>query len=190
MTIEKKVTLPILAYYDEKLKAWTIDMIDAIGQADWNETNELASGYIKNKPEGVITVATLTMERESDDSDEIIVSVDGTELTRIWSSHESIDAKQSFIANSLVSYFDDESIPNPETYNGDTWNAVENPIIDMTEENGPYLVFVVNEADGEEHIHIKCLKDNLTNYVTQDDLDAAVEQLRTEISNGDELEII
>lgn len=190
-TIEKKVTLPILGYYDDKLKAWIMNQMDTIAQADWAETDPFQSGYIKNKPTDLVTASTLEFKRvddqgnENNNLDSVSVLVNGEVIGEFYSSHETVRGDVSFIAEELVSYFEGLNI-TPATYDGNEWTEEVYPVADMIADNGPYLVFITQNANGEQLHHIKSMKGALANYATHADL----EKLRAEIEKSNELEII
>ena len=170
--IEKKVTLPILGYYDEKIKDWVVNQIDNTAQADWAETDEFSSSYIKNKPENLVTGANLEFKRlneegnEDNTIDSISVVIDGNVVNKFFSSHDRIQANVSFIASEVKTLFEDAGI-TPDTYDGSTWTEEIMSIANMTAENGPYLVFITNNAeDAAIHAHVKSMKDALSNYAT------------------------
>lgn len=189
--IEKKVTLPILGYYDDKLKTWVMNQFDNLAQADWAETDPFQSGYIKNKPEDLLTASSLEFKRiddqgnENNNLDSISVLVDGKVIDSFYSSHETVRGDVSFFAEDLVSYFQDLTIA-PATYDGNVWNEEDYPISDMGPDNGPYLVLITQNAAGQQLHHVKTMKGAFKNYTTQKDL----ENLRAEIEKSNELEII
>ena len=170
--IEKKVTLPILGYYDEKIKDWVVNQIDNTAQADWAETDEFSSSYIKNKPENLVTGANLEFKRlneegnEDNTIDSISIVIDGNVVNKFFSSHDRIQANVSFIASEVKTFFEDAGI-TPDTYDGSTWTEEIMSIANMTAENGPYLVFITNNAeDAAIHAHVKSMKNALSNYAT------------------------
>ena len=170
--IEKKVTLPILGYYDEKIKDWVVNQIDNTAQADWAETDEFSSSYIKNKPENLVTGANLEFKRlneegnEDNTIDSVSVVVNGNVINKFFSSHDRIQANVSFIASEVKTFFEDAGI-TPDTYDGSTWTEEIMSIANMTAENGPYLVFITNNAeDAAIHAHVKSMKNALSNYAT------------------------
>ena len=171
--IEKKVTLPILGYYDEKIKDWVVNQIDNTAQADWAETDEFSSSYIKNKPENLVTGANLEFKRlneegnEDNTIDSVSVVVNGNVVNKFFSSHDRIQANVSFIASEVKTFFEDAGI-TPDTYDGSTWTEEIISIANMTAENGPYLVFITNNAEdtAEIHAHVKSMKNALSNYAT------------------------
>lgn len=181
-TIQRKVTVELLGYYDEKLKQWVVNKIGDIAQVDWNETDELSSSYIKNKPTNLITSASLHFDRNEN---KISVNVDETEIDSFFAPQEMMDTKKSFIASELKTYFETNSII-PDTYNGAGYNPSLYPISGMTEENGPYLVLISIDENNIEHYHIKTMRENFGNYATKKDL----EILKQEIEESQDLIII
>ena len=164
--IAPKVTLPILAYYDERIKDWVATSISTV-QADWEETDETSTSYIKNKPE-IITSANIEFKRldeqgsEDNTVDSISVVINGNTISKFFSSHDNIQANTSFIAAEVKTFFD-QLETTPTTFDGVAW--VDGT--DLTEENGPFLVLMTINAAGATEAHVKSMKDALSKYVTE-----------------------
>lgn len=186
MAIEKKVTLPILGYYDSKIKEWVGNRIDDLAQADWAETDPFASGYIKNKPEGLISSENLTFQRgEGKKINNISVLVDGKEISNFFSGNQTINAEKTIIVEEATSFFTELNTV-PTYYNGLAWDGLGITIDSLNEEEGPYLIITVFDAEGQLKTFVKSLKIIFAKYATKKDL----EDLRTEIKKDNELEII